>query len=57
MVPHTMPQGCQRLRYAGLQATQTLTKVKQVMHAALAKGEGVVKGAVTIIARLTSRQR
>jgi hypothetical protein len=57
MVQHTLPKGCKRLRYDGVQATQTCAKVKGVMPAALAKGEGVVKGAVQIIARLTSRQR
>jgi hypothetical protein len=40
-----------------VQAAKTFAKVKIVMHAALAKVEGVVQGAVKIIARLTSRQR
>jgi hypothetical protein len=40
-----------------VQATKTFAKVKGVMQAALAKVEGVVKGAVQIIARLTYRQR
>jgi hypothetical protein len=57
MVQHTMPKGCKRIRYYGVQATKTFTKVKAVMQAALAKVEGVVKGAVQIIARLTYRQR
>jgi len=34
-----------------VQATQTFAKVTVVMQAALAKVEGVVKGAVQIIAR------
>ena len=38
-------------------ATKTFATVQGVMQAALAKGEGVVKGAITISARLTSRQR
>jgi hypothetical protein len=57
MVQHTRPKGCKRIRYDGVQATKTLAKVKVVIPAALAKVEGVIKGAVKIIARLTSRQR
>src|SRR6266508_4313686 len=44
-------------RYDGERATKTFAKVKVAMQAALAKVEGVVKGAVKIIARLTYRQR
>jgi len=40
-----------------VQATKTFAKVKVVIQAALAKVEGVVKGAIKIIARLTYRQR
>ncbi len=57
MVQHTMPKGFKRIRYYGVQATKTFAKVKVVIRAALAKVEGVVKGAVKIIARLTYRQR
>ena len=57
MVQHTMPKGFKRIRYYGVQATKTFAKVKAVMQAALAKVEGVVRGAVKIIARLTYRQR
>jgi hypothetical protein len=57
MVQHTMPKGFKRIRYTGVQATKTFAKVKVMIQAALAKVEGVVKGAVQIIARLTSRQR
>ena len=57
MIQHTMPTGLKRIRYDGVQATKTFAKVKVVMQAALAKVEGVVKGAVKIIARLTYRQR
>src|SRR3989441_11066834 len=57
MVQHTMPKGFKRIRYYGVQATKTFAKVKVAIQAALAKVEGVVKGAVKIIARLTSRQR
>lgn len=57
MVQHTMPKGFKRIRYAGVQATKTFAKVKVLMREAVAKVEGVVKGAVQIIARLTYRQR
>jgi len=57
MVPHPVAKGCKRIRYYGVQATQTFAKVKVMIHAALAKVEGMVQGAVQIIARFTSRQR
>jgi hypothetical protein len=57
MVQHTLPKGFKRIRYYGVQATKTFATVKGVIRAALAKVEGVVKGAVKIIARLTYRQR
>ena len=57
MVQHTMPKGFKRIRYYGVQATKTFAKVKEVIQEALAKVEGVVKGAIKIIARLTYRQR
>src|SRR4029453_10093949 len=57
MVPHTGPKGFKRIRYDGVQATKTFAQVKGIIQAALAKVEGVVKGAVQIIARLTYRQR
>src|SRR5215470_3040092 len=57
MVQHTVPKKFKRIRYYGVQATKTFAKVKVMIHAALAKVEGVVKGAVKIIARLTYRQR
>ena len=57
MVQHTMPKGFKRIRYYGVQATKTFAKVKVLIHEAVAKVEGVVKGAVKIIARLTYRQR
>jgi hypothetical protein len=57
MVQHTMPKGFKRIRYYGVQATKTFAKVKVVIQTALAKVEGVVKGAVKIITRLTYRQR
>jgi hypothetical protein len=57
MVQPTLPKGFKCLRYAGVQATKTCAKGKVVIRAALAQVEGVVKGAVKIIARLTYRQR
>ncbi len=57
MVQHMVPKGFKRIRYSGVQATKTFAKVKVAIQAALAKVEGVVKGAVKIIARLTYRQR
>ena len=54
---HTVAKGFKRIRYYGVQATKTFAKVKVISQAALAKVEGVVKGAVQIIARLTYRQR
>ena len=46
MVQHTVPKGFKRIRYYGVQATKTFAKVKVMLQAALAKVEGVVKGAV-----------
>ena len=57
MVQHTRPKGCKRIRYDGVQAAKTFAKVKGMIQAALTKVEGVVKGAVQIIARLTYRER
>jgi hypothetical protein len=57
MVQHTVPKGFKRIRYYGVQATKTFAKVKLIIQAARAKVEGVVKGAVKIIARLTYQQR
>jgi len=57
MVQHMMPKGFKRIRYYGVQATKTFAKVKVLIHEALAKVEGVVKGAIKIIARLSYRQR
>jgi hypothetical protein len=57
MVQHALPKGFKRIRYYGVQATKTFAKVKGLIHEALAKVQGVVKGAVKIIVRLTYRQR
>jgi hypothetical protein len=57
MVQHVFPKGFQRVHYYGVQATKTFAKIKHMIHEALAKVKGVVKGAVQIIAPLTYRQR
>ena len=57
MIQHTVPKGCKRIRYDGVQATRTFAKVKSMRQDALAKGAGMVKGAVKSIAQLTYRQR
>jgi Putative transposase/Transposase zinc-binding domain len=57
MVQHVLPKGFKRIRYYGVQATKTFARVKGLIQAALDKVEGIVKGAVKIIARLTYRQR
>jgi putative transposase/transposase-like zinc-binding protein len=57
MVQHVFPKGFQRVRYYGVQATKTFAKLKRMIHEALAKVQGIVKGAIKIIAPLTYRQR
>jgi len=57
MVQHVFPKGFQRVRYYGVQATKTLAKMKHLIHAALARVKGIVKGAIKIIAPMTYRQR
>jgi Putative transposase len=57
MGQHVLAKGFQRIRYYGVQATKTFAKLKVLIREAVAKVEGVVKGAVKIIARLTYRQR
>jgi hypothetical protein len=57
MIQHTRPKGFKRIRYDGVQATKTFAKWKGISRAALAKVEGLAKGAVKIIARLTYRER
>jgi hypothetical protein len=57
MMQHARPKGFKRIRYYGVQATKTFAKLKVLIQTALAKLEGVVKGAVKIIARLTYRER
>jgi hypothetical protein len=57
MVPHVFPKGFQRIRYDGVQATKTFATLKGVIQEALAKVKGIIKGAIKIIAPMTSRQR
>lgn len=57
MVQHVFPKGFQRIRYYGVQATKTFATLKGRIQEAWAKGKGIVKGAVKIIAPLTYRQR
>lgn len=57
MIQHVFPKGFQRIRYYGVQATKTFAQIKPMIQEALAKVQGIVKGAIKIIARLTYRQR
>ena len=57
MIQHMVPKGFKRIRYDGVQATKTLAKVKVLRHAAVAKVEGMVQGAIKIIARRTYQRR
>jgi hypothetical protein len=57
MIQHVFPKGFQRIRYYGVQATKTFAKVKVMIQVALAKVQGIVKGAIKIIAPMTYRQR
>jgi putative transposase len=57
MVQHVLPKGFQRVRYYGVQATKTFAQIKPMIHDALSKVKGIVKGAIQIIAPLTYRQR
>jgi hypothetical protein len=52
-----LPKGFQRVRYDGVQATKTFAKLQGLMQEAVAQVQGLVEGAVKIIAPLTSRQR
>jgi len=57
MIQHVLPKGFKRVRYYGVQATKTFEKIKGLIREALAKVKGLVKGAIKIIAPMTSRQR
>jgi Putative transposase len=57
MVQHVFPKGFKRIRYYGVQATKTFTKLQGLIQEALAKVQGIVKGAIKILAPMTYRQR
>jgi hypothetical protein len=57
MGQHGFAKGFQRIRSYGVQATKTFAKLKVLMREAVAKVEGVGKGAGQSMARLTYRQR
>jgi len=57
MVQQVLPKGVKRVRYYGVPATTTFAKLTRMMHAALAKVKGIVKGAIKLIAVQTSRAR
>ena len=57
MIQHVFAKGFQRIRDYGVQATKTFAKMTGLIREALSKINGGVRGAVKIIARLTSRQR
>jgi hypothetical protein len=57
MMQHVFPKGVQRIRYDGVQATQTCATSTRVMHEALARVQGIVTGAIKSITPMTYRQR
>jgi hypothetical protein len=57
MVQHVFPKGFKRIRYYGVQATKTFAKIKTLIQDAFAKVQGIIKGAIKIIAPMTYRQR
>jgi hypothetical protein len=57
MVQHVFPKGCQRVRYYGVQATKAFTPFKRMIQDALAKVQGIITGAIKIIAPVPYRQR
>ena len=57
MVQHVFPKGFKRIRYYGVQATQTFATLKGLIQEALAPVKGIVKGAMKIIAPMIYRQR
>ena len=57
MGQHVCAKGFHRIRSDGVQATTPFAKLKVLIREAVAKVEGVVKGAIKVIARLTYRQR
>jgi len=54
---HGLPTGFQRVRDDGVQATKTFAQLTGLMQEALAQVQGLGKGALKIIAPMTSRAR
>jgi hypothetical protein len=52
-----LPHGCPRIRDDGVQATKTFAKSQGLLQEALAQVRGIVKGASTIIAAQSERER
>jgi hypothetical protein len=57
MLPPGFPKGCKRIRSYGGQATKTFEQSSPLIRQALAKGKGLVTGAIKVIAAQSSRQR
>jgi hypothetical protein len=57
MGQQVFPKGFQRIRYYGVQATKTFATLKGRIQEALTKVQGVIQGAVKLIAPLTYRQQ
>jgi len=57
MIQHSFAKGFKRIRYYGVQATQTFEKLKGLIRQALAKVGGIVKGAIKIVAAKSYRER
>ena len=57
MMQHTFAKGFKRIRDYGVQATKTFAKIKRMIHDALAKVQGIVQGAIKIIAAKSYRER
>ena len=57
MIQQVCPKGFQRIRYYGVQTTKTFAKLKGLIQEALAKVQGIIRGAIKSIAPLTDRQR
>jgi hypothetical protein len=51
------PQAFSGSAFTGVQATKPFATIKRVIQEALAQVQGIIKGAITIIAPMTYRQR
>src|ERR1043166_5179648 len=52
MIQHVFPKSFQRIRYYGVQATKTFAKLQGLIQEALGKVQGIIRGAIKIIAPL-----